>query len=124
MGTRASARRSRARCQMGVFQVVLLPGSVLPADSAYGGLVEALGADVDPIVKDLEVYREETPPTDYSLDTEVDRKSTRLNSSHTVISYAVFCLKKKKNKTHHERDVHQTKSAERQVGTATHGRRR
>src|SRR5436190_12595438 len=32
-----------------------------------------------------------------------DRKSTRLNSSHTVISYAVFCLKKKKNK-HTPRD--------------------
>src|SRR5438132_6415774 len=30
---------------------------------------------------------------------EVDRKSTRLNSSHTVISYAVFCLKKKKKKS-------------------------
>src|SRR5438034_8479538 len=28
-----------------------------------------------------------------------DRKSTRLNSSHTVISYAVYCLKKKKKKT-------------------------
>src|SRR6266850_3616068 len=28
-----------------------------------------------------------------------DRKSTRLNSSHLVISYAVFCLKKKKNDT-------------------------
>src|SRR2546430_7607947 len=28
---------------------------------------------------------------------EVDRKSTRLNSSHSQISYAVFCLKKKKN---------------------------
>src|SRR5260221_13818716 len=27
----------------------------------------------------------------------LDRKSTRLNSSHTVISYAVFCLKKKKS---------------------------
>src|SRR5260221_8535819 len=27
----------------------------------------------------------------------LDRKSTRLNSSHTVISYAVFCLKKKKD---------------------------
>src|SRR5260221_255553 len=27
----------------------------------------------------------------------LDRKSTRLNSSHTVISYAVFCLKKKKH---------------------------
>src|SRR5436190_6840511 len=30
-----------------------------------------------------------------------DRKSTRLNSSHTVISYAVFCLKKKKKKQNH-----------------------
>src|SRR5574343_1237287 len=29
-----------------------------------------------------------------------DRKSTRLNSSHITISYAVFCLKKKKNKQH------------------------
>src|SRR5438034_1387459 len=29
--------------------------------------------------------------------TTLDRKSTRLNSSHTVISYAVFCLKKKKS---------------------------
>src|SRR2546426_4117728 len=29
----------------------------------------------------------------------LDRKSTRLNSSHLVISYAVFCLKKKKNTT-------------------------
>src|SRR2546426_7330415 len=29
-----------------------------------------------------------------------DRKSTRLNSSHLVISYAVFCLKKKKKKRH------------------------
>src|SRR5260221_11754888 len=29
-----------------------------------------------------------------------DRKSTRLNSSHTVISYAVFCLKKKKKRCH------------------------
>src|SRR5256886_6426877 len=31
-------------------------------------------------------------------DDVVDRKSTRLNSSHSQISYAVFCLKKKKNK--------------------------
>src|SRR5947209_20558481 len=30
-----------------------------------------------------------------------DRKSTRLNSSHANISYAVFCLKKKKNKINH-----------------------
>src|SRR5436190_7231045 len=32
-------------------------------------------------------------------DQRPDRKSTRLNSSHTVISYAVFCLKKKKKTT-------------------------
>src|SRR2546427_3226909 len=32
-----------------------------------------------------------------------DRKSTRLNSSHSQISYAVFCLKKKKKKKHHRR---------------------
>src|SRR5256885_13109663 len=31
---------------------------------------------------------------------DADRKSTRLNSSHLVISYAVFCLKKKKNECH------------------------
>src|SRR5256885_8552519 len=31
---------------------------------------------------------------------QADRKSTRLNSSHLVISYAVFCLKKKKTSHH------------------------
>src|SRR5690349_22014742 len=33
-----------------------------------------------------------------TIRTETDRKSTRLNSSHVEISYAVFCLKKKKKK--------------------------
>src|SRR2546427_5077153 len=37
------------------------------------------------------------PPTS-SFEQRVDRKSTRLNSSHSQISYAVFCLKKKKKK--------------------------
>src|SRR2546427_2571739 len=37
-----------------------------------------------------------------------DRKSTRLNSSHSQISYAVFCLKKKKKKKQHEPGVHKT----------------
>src|SRR2546430_10829252 len=32
-----------------------------------------------------------------NLSPRIDRKSTRLNSSHSQISYAVFCLKKKKN---------------------------
>src|SRR5436190_9552382 len=34
-----------------------------------------------------------------------DRKSTRLNSSHTVISYAVFCLKKKKDRIKKESET-------------------
>src|SRR5207244_10776147 len=38
--------------------------------------------------------RQETPGAEISIG---DRKSTRLNSSHQIISYAVFCLKKKKN---------------------------
>src|SRR5947199_3500755 len=40
-----------------------------------------------------------------------DRKSTRLNSSHLGISYAVFCLKKKK---HHENEDDETKLAKSQ----------
>src|SRR5205807_4221842 len=39
-------------------------------------------------------------PRASSVDFQRDRKSTRLNSSHLVISYAVFCLKKKKYKKH------------------------
>src|SRR5689334_24701002 len=35
-----------------------------------------------------------------------DRKSTRLNSSHSSISYAVFCLKKKKQYTRHKNTTH------------------
>src|SRR5258708_36822670 len=36
-------------------------------------------------------------PSVASLARSLDRKSTRLNSSHQIISYAVFCLKKKKH---------------------------
>src|SRR5258708_31830711 len=37
-------------------------------------------------------------PTGLLVPKYLDRKSTRLNSSHQIISYAVFCLKKKKHK--------------------------
>src|SRR5947209_16106865 len=43
-----------------------------------------------------------------------DRKSTRLNSSHANISYAVFCLKKKKNKRNH---INRQKNTERMKRT-------
>src|SRR5256885_6215816 len=41
------------------------------------------------------------PRQDKKRGAEGDRKSTRLNSSHLVISYAVFCLKKKKKTSHY-----------------------
>src|SRR5437588_7814650 len=47
-----------------------------------------------------------------------DRKSTRLNSSHTVISYAVFCLKKKKK--HTDKHTNATKHAERKTISPQH----
>jgi pimeloyl-ACP methyl ester carboxylesterase len=50
----------------------MLPGSVLPAELAYGALVSALGSDVEVVAKELEVYAGDEPPTDYSLDVEVD----------------------------------------------------
>jgi pimeloyl-ACP methyl ester carboxylesterase len=51
--------------------VILLPGSVLPAELAYGALIEALGDEVEAVAMDLEVYADDAPPEDYSLDTEV-----------------------------------------------------
>src|SRR6266480_5332947 len=49
----------------------MLPGSVLPAELAYGPLVAALGSDAEVVMKDLEVYATDQPPSDYTLDTEV-----------------------------------------------------
>src|SRR5436190_15778516 len=59
-------------------------------------------ADVDrsPLAGRAEVQeRGRAAPRCRPDDEGQDRKSTRLNSSHTVISYAVFCLKKKKKYT-------------------------
>src|SRR2546427_9080373 len=47
------------------------------------------------------------PPLTPSQKAKVDRKSTRLNSSHSQISYAVFCLKKKK-KQQRRQHTHRT----------------
>src|SRR2546422_5442344 len=43
-------------------------------------------------------FRDENLLTEHAREEVLDRKSTRLNSSHGYISYAVFCLKKKKTK--------------------------
>jgi pimeloyl-ACP methyl ester carboxylesterase len=56
---------------MAPFRVILLPGSVLPGDLAYGSLVAALGSVTDAAVKELEVYATPEAPPDYTLDLEV-----------------------------------------------------
>src|SRR5438034_7098369 len=53
-------------------------------------------ADIEPPGRDLGVNEKFQIAGQPDVRERPDRKSTRLNSSHTVISYAVFCLKKKK----------------------------
>src|SRR5207253_7862511 len=48
----------------------------------------------------VDSFQADRPPTHMYRTSPLDRKSTRLNSSHVAISYAVFCLKKKTNVTH------------------------
>ena len=52
-------------------RVILLPGSVLPGDLAYGSLVAALGPATDAVVKELEVYATPEAPPGYTLELEV-----------------------------------------------------
>src|SRR5690348_18054621 len=59
----------------------------------FGGRLLEKGEDVTYLVREARQKQLQ----DLGLDIE-DRKSTRLNSSHPSISYAVFCLKKKKKK--------------------------
>src|SRR2546430_10012473 len=63
-----------------------------------GGVLTVLGRSDDTIITGGEKVRPEE--VEAVLEAQ-DRKSTRLNSSHSQISYAVFCLKKKKRNTVH-----------------------
>ena len=54
------------------FQVILLPGGVMPAALAYHDLVRALGSDVDARPKELELYADSEPPAGWGLETEVE----------------------------------------------------
>src|SRR5258707_14903385 len=60
-------------------------GAAIVVEAAAGLLAEPTGLDI--------LHQQRARPV-----FGVDRKSTRLNSSHANISYAVFCLKKKKTK--------------------------
>ena len=82
---------------MSVTQVVCLPGSVAPAAQRYGPLVDAVGEAASLHFKDLEVYNEDAPPPDYSIEMElagVDRfaDSLGLERFHLVgYSGGGFC---------------------------------
>src|SRR5690625_6990558 len=89
------------------------PLTIKVGKNLIGNVVDALGQRLDqkPLndVQLTNVLTEQQPPNPLSrppisepiqVGIKADRKSTRLNSSHVAISYAVFCLKKKKIKSH------------------------
>src|SRR5258708_27537743 len=75
----------------------LFPYTTLFRSHAEGGLPRLRLAfdDAAVIADDLGNERKPEPAAKIVGDHGGDRKSTRLNSSHQIISYAVFCLKKK-----------------------------
>jgi hypothetical protein len=85
----------------GAFRVILLPGSVLPGDLAYGSLVVALGSVTDAIVKDLELYAIAEAPPDYSLDLEVAgvlrEADARGSDQFHLVGYRVAALRRSRS---------------------------
>src|SRR3712207_8403005 len=71
-----------------------MTASARPDDDATVSLTQAEQDELNNRIVSGDAAQED------STDGVEDRKSTRLNSSHANISYAVFCLKKKKNVTH------------------------
>src|SRR5438132_2246111 len=91
--------RQKAGRSSGRREVIRLPSTTTSASTQL-----APAATRSSLIEKNDVaFRPLRIPADTSIQPEgdvvflEDRKSTRLNSSHTVISYAVFCLKKKKN---------------------------
>src|SRR2546429_6160513 len=74
--------------------------------------------DFKPAQRSIQVHPGELATVMYEFQ-NVDRKSTRLNSSHGYISYAVFCLKKKKKK---QQQTTSRKPATQQTITSNHTR--
>src|SRR5690625_6421902 len=72
-----------------------LPISLALAEKAK----QVYGVEIVPqAIENAKTNAKENEIENVEFEVAEDRKSTRLNSSHVAISYAVFCLKKKKNK--------------------------
>src|SRR2546422_7307748 len=88
-----------AGAQRVLFDQLLVDPDILPAPALFppGGVGHQVAVfrrhDVEELFTDLDFFFAHG----LLLFLQADRKSTRLNSSHGYISYAVFCLKKKKN---------------------------
>src|SRR2546427_8051967 len=90
--------------KLGGAQVIL---ATAPSSKAMSELINGLGMNGRLVVVGATMDPIEVTPVQLitgSRSIQGDRKSTRLNSSHSQISYAVFCLKKKK--TNAERSAH------------------
>src|SRR5437667_8601779 len=90
--TKRSLSRALAQCAPGARDPLesVLQGKELSFEQGLR-LAKVEGADLEALVAVADYLRSETVGE--------DRKSTRLNSSHITISYAVFCLKKKNKKS-------------------------
>ena len=61
--------------------VVFLPGGVTPVALSYAPLLEELGGEISPLLKDLEVYAGDEPPADYAVQLEVDALERAVDAS-------------------------------------------
>src|SRR3989442_5423186 len=93
VGSAAAQETIRTALAMGADRGILLQTDKIPADGLE--VARALAAEVKDSGYDLILFGK-MAIDDYNHQVgPIDRKSTRLNSSHVRISYAVFCLKKK-----------------------------
>src|SRR5699024_11864463 len=85
-----------------IFMIILLimPVQFLSEDAGTSSAQSDIKVIPDEAIR-LRILANSDKPDDQELKRKVreDRKSTRLNSSHVSISYAVFCLKKKKKRS-------------------------
>src|SRR2546421_1426744 len=80
-----------------LFPYTTLFRSSVRAAETFGAVIVL--HDITELRKLERVRRDFVANVTHEFKTPLDRKSTRLNSSHDQISYAVFCLKKKKNRS-------------------------
>src|SRR3712207_8772323 len=73
----------------------------------FSASLSVVAAGAPPTLRQIPFMPAARPPATWAMVDQalVDRKSTRLNSSHANISYAVFCLKKKKILYHYKDDT-------------------